>query len=82
MELHQEPDELIDKSIEMAKKIVKNAPKAVEYAKQSIINGSQTDIDTAMQIEKTHFGLCFATNDQKEGMKAFLNKGKTEFKGE
>ena len=76
-----EPDELIDKAIEMAEKIVKNAPKAVEYSKASIINGSQTDIDTAMQIEKTHFGLCFATNDQKEGMKAFLNKGKTEFKG-
>ncbi|MGF0095921.1 enoyl-CoA hydratase-related protein [Peptoniphilus sp. SGI.035] len=76
-----EPDELIDKAIEMAEKIAKNAPKAVEYSKQSIVNGSQTDIDTAMQIEKTHFGLCFATNDQKEGMKAFLNKGKTEFKG-
>ena len=74
--------ELIDKAVEMAKKISKNAPKAVEYSKASIINGSQTDIDTAMQIEKTHFGLCFATNDQKEGMKAFLNKGKTEFKGE
>ena len=77
-----EPEELIDKAVEMAKKISKNAPKAVEYSKASIINGSQTDIDTARQIEKTHFGLCFATNDQKEGMKAFLNKGKTEFKGE
>lgn len=76
-----EPEDLIDKAIEMAEKIVKNAPKAVEYSKASIINGSQTDIDTAMQIEKTHFGLCFATNDQKEGMKAFLNKTKTEFKG-
>ena len=69
------------KLLKWQKKISRNAPKAVEYSKQSIINGSQTDIDTAMQIEKTHFGLCFATNDQKEGMKAFLNKGKTEFKG-
>lgn len=77
-----EPEELIDKAIEMAKKISKNAPKAVEYSKASIINGSQTDIDTAMQIEKTHFGLCFATNDQKEGMDAFLNKRKSEFTGE
>ncbi len=77
-----EPEELIDKAIEMANKIASHAPKAVEYAKQSIINGSQTDIDTAMQIEKTHFGLCFATNDQKEGMDAFLNKRKSEFTGE
>jgi len=77
-----EPDELIDKALEMANKIASHAPKAVEYAKQAIVNGSQTDIDTAMQIEKTHFGLCFATNDQKEGMDAFLNKRKSEFKGE
>jgi enoyl-CoA hydratase len=77
-----EPDELIDKAIEMAEQIVSKAPKAVEYAKQSIINGSQTDIDTAMQIEKTHFGLCFATNDQKEGMKAFLDKNRPKFIGE
>lgn len=77
-----EPEELLDKALEMANKIASHAPKAVEYAKQSIINGSQTDIDTAMQIEKTHFGLCFATNDQKEGMDAFLNKRKSEFTGE
>lgn len=77
-----EPEELLDKALEMANKIAYHAPKAVEYAKQSIINGSQTDIDTAMQIEKTHFGLCFATNDQKEGMDAFLNKRKSEFTGE
>lgn len=77
-----EPDELLDKAIEMAEVIVSKAPKAVEYSKQSIINGSQTDIDTAMQIEKTHFGLCFATNDQKEGMKAFLDKNKPKFVGE
>ncbi|MBU5669864.1 enoyl-CoA hydratase/isomerase family protein [Peptoniphilus sp. MSJ-1] len=76
-----EPEELLDKAIEMANSIASHAPKAVEYSKQAIVNGSQTDIDTAMQIEKTHFGLCFATNDQKEGMDAFLNKRKSEFEG-
>ena len=40
----------------------------------------QTDIDRAMTISDL-FGLCFATDDQKEGMKAFVEKRKAEFTG-
>jgi len=40
----------------------------------------QADIDTAMAIEADMFGLCFATEDQKEGMAAFVEKRKAEFK--
>ncbi len=75
-----EPEELMDKAVAMAKNIQKNAKLAVQYAKQAINTGMQTDIDSGMTIEEHVFGLCFATEDQKEGMQAFLEKRKANFK--
>lgn len=77
-----EPEELMDEAVALAKSIQKNSKLAVKYAKQAINTGMQADIDTGMDIEKAAFGMCFATYDQKEGMKAFLEKRKAEFKGE
>ena len=67
--------------MEIAKKIASKAKLAVEYSKEAIVNGIQTDIETGMELERQAFGLCFATEDQKEGMKAFLEKRSPEFKG-
>lgn len=75
-----EPEELMDKAMAMAKTIQKNAKLAVQYAKQAINTGMQTDIESGMIIEEHVFGLCFATEDQKEGMQAFLEKRKANFK--
>lgn len=50
---------------------------ALRYAKACIDRGMQTDIDTGISIENELFAMCFATEDQKEGMKAFLEKRKT-----
>ena len=76
-----EPEELMDEAMKMAKEIASKSQLAVRYAKQAINNGLQTDIDTGMDIERANFALCFATEDQKEGMKAFLEKRKPDFKG-
>lgn len=76
-----EPEELMPKAYEIARKITKNSKLAIRYSKESINTGMQADIDTGMNIEKAHFGLCFATEDQKEGMNAFLNKRKANFSG-
>ncbi|MBQ5783819.1 MAG: short-chain-enoyl-CoA hydratase [Bacteroidales bacterium] len=75
-----EPEALIDQAIEMAKKIASKAPIAVRYSKEAINRGCQVDIDTAIAIEANLFGLCFASEDQKEGMSSFLNKKAPEFK--
>lgn len=75
------PEELMDTAMALARKIASKAPKAVSYAKESIDRGLQTDIDTAIDIENALFGLCFATQDQKRGMEAFLNKGAADFEG-
>ncbi len=71
--------ELMDKAIELANQIAANAPLAVKAAKRCINDQYDMDADAAIQNENVFFGRCFATEDQKLGMKAFLEKGKYEF---
>ena len=68
------PEELLPGAIEMAKSFTKNAPIAVKYAKACIDRGMQMDIDDGIALENELFAMCFATQDQKEGMGAFLEK--------
>src|SRR5699024_9555735 len=75
-----EADALMDRALEIANKIKANAPVAVRNAKEAINTGAQVDMDSAIKIEEYLCGLLFATEDQKEGMAAFVNKGKAEFK--
>lgn len=75
-----EHDKLIDEAMSMAEKICGKAQLAVRYSKAAINKGYDVDLDSGNEIEATFFGLCFATEDQKEGMKAFLEKRKPEFK--
>ena len=77
-----DPEELMDKAMEMAQMMLKNAPVAISLAKQSINEGYDLDADGAIGLENKLFGKCFATRDQKEGMDAFLNKRKAGFTGE
>ena len=77
-----EPEELMDKALEMAAMMLKNAPVAIRLAKQSINEGYDLDADGAIALENKLFGQCFVTKDQKEGMDAFLNKRKADFIGE
>lgn len=73
--------ELMDKAMEIAGQIASNAPLAVKAAKLCINDEWDMDVDSAIQNESTIFGRCFLTEDQKQGMQAFLSKGKYEFQG-
>lgn len=73
-------DKLLESAIEMAEKISSKGQIAVRYSKAAINRGIQADIDTGMIIEEDLFSLCFSTEDQKEGMQAFLEKRKPEYK--
>lgn len=77
-----EPEALMDTARALADRIVRNAPIAVKYAKACIDRGMAIDLDTGISIENELFAMCFATEDQKEGMLAFVNKRPAEFKGE
>ncbi|WP_411682670.1 short-chain-enoyl-CoA hydratase [Clostridium thailandense] len=73
-------DQLMTEALALAEKIVSKAQIAIRYSKTSINRGFESDIETGMQIEKNLFGLCFSTDDQTEGMEAFLEKRKANFK--
>lgn len=75
-----EPENLMEEAMKMANKIASKAPIAVRYSKEAINTGIQTDMDSAIAIEANLFGLCFASEDQKEGMAAFLKKEAPQFK--
>jgi len=75
-------EDLLNESLELAKRIAENAPIAVAYSKKAITEGLETtDMNEAIEIEAELFGKCFETEDQKEGMKAFLDKRKPNFQG-
>lgn len=73
--------ELMDKAMELADQIAANAPLAVSAAKLCINTEYDMPAEEAIAFESRAFGLCFNTEDQKLGMKAFLEKGKYEFQG-
>lgn len=73
-------EELMDRANEMAAKIISKGQLAIRYSKTAINRSYETDIETGNLIEKDLFGLCFATEDQKEGMRAFVEKRKPDFK--
>lgn len=72
-------EELMDQAMKLANKIAKQAPIAVRNCKKAMNDGLQVNIDEAIVIEEKLFGDCFNSEDQKSGMKAFLEKGKAEF---
>ncbi len=73
------PDDLIPEVTELAKKIALNAPVAVRYSKRAINKAVDLDTESASVYENSKFGECFKTEDQKEGMSAFLEKRKPIF---
>ncbi|WP_415931893.1 enoyl-CoA hydratase-related protein [Zhenpiania hominis] len=72
---------LLEEAQKLAEEILSNGPTAVKYAKAAINRGYDMDMDTAIAIENEYFAMCFVTEDQKEGMTAFLEKRTAEFKG-
>ena len=74
-----ELENLMDEAKKMAKSIMANAPIAVKLCKDAINKGLQVDIDSAIEIEAIDFGKCFSTEDQKEGMNAFIERRDKNF---
>ena len=59
----------------------KEGPVALELTKDTILRGQDMDLDNACALESKAFGLSFSTEDQKEGMAAFMEKRSPEFHG-
>lgn len=80
-------NEVVDQPLERAKEYAQNvlsktAPLAVGLIKEAVRRGMDTTFADALEIEADLFGMAVATEDRKEGTKAFLEKRKPQFKGE
>lgn len=70
------PEELMPAAEKLASQIAANAPIAVRQCKKAVNEGLELNMDDAIALEEKLFGECFATEDQKEGMTAFVEKRK------
>ena len=77
-----EPEELEGAVDALLAAILKNAPIAIRYAKACINGNYDLSADESIALENRYFAKCFTTEDQKEGMAAFLEKRKATFKNE
>jgi enoyl-CoA hydratase len=76
-----EPAELLPAAEALANKVIANAPIAVKYTMEAIERGVEMPQEEGLFLEATLFGLACATEDMREGTKAFLEKRKADFKG-
>ncbi len=67
--------------MEAAAEIAKMGPVALRLCKRAIHENADSDLASAQAAERTLFGLCFSTADQREGMQAFLERREAAFKG-
>jgi enoyl-CoA hydratase len=74
------PDKLMEEAMDWAKKLAGKSGPVLAMAKAAINAGIDTDLQSGLDMEAKCDALCFATEDQKEGMKAFLEKREAVFK--
>jgi enoyl-CoA hydratase len=75
------PEELEAKTMELANKIAELSPVALAMAKQAVKNAARLDLRAGLDAEVDLFALCFSSEDKEEGVRAFIEKRKPEFKG-
>jgi enoyl-CoA hydratase len=71
----------LDEALKLAGLVASMSPVAVRLAKESVNRSFETHLDEGLHFERKNFYLLFASKDQKEGMKAFVEKRKPNFKG-
>ncbi len=72
---------LIEEAKNLAKIIASKPPVAVRLGKEAILKSFDTTIEGGLEFERKNFYMLFASDDQKEGMKAFVEKRKADWKG-
>lgn len=74
-------EDLLREASTLARQISHNAPFAVRLSKHLLNQSFDVSLENGLASESAAFGLCFSTQDQKEGMRAFVDKEKPRFKG-
>jgi enoyl-CoA hydratase/carnithine racemase len=76
-----EPNDLLDECQKMAAMICETGPIAIEQAKYAINYGLETDLHSGLAIESNAYWVCIPTDDRLEGLAAFREKRKPQYKG-
>jgi enoyl-CoA hydratase len=73
--------QLMSRALELARLIASKGPVAVAQVKLAVQRGQDLDLDNACALEAELFALTFSTDDQREGMSAFLERRDARFQG-
>jgi len=74
-------DKVYERALELAKTIAKMPPLAAAQIKEVVLAGQDASLATGLMLERKAFHLLFASEDQKEGMRAFFEKRKPAYTG-
>jgi enoyl-CoA hydratase len=72
----------LDEAKRLARTIAEKGPVALELAKEAVLKAFDTPLSEGLTFERKNFYMLFSTDDQKEGMAAFVEKRKPDFKGQ
>lgn len=75
------PEEVLAEATRLARQIAEKAPVALRMAKEAVRAAAETTLREGLEIERRNFYMLFDTQDQKEGMRAFVEKRKAQFTG-
>ncbi len=73
--------ELRTEALTLARKVAAQAPLAARLAKEAVLAAFETPLEEGLEIERKNFFLLFASEDMREGMRAFIEKRKPNFQG-
>ncbi len=71
----------LEEAVKLAKEVSQQSPIAIRLAKESVLKAFDSGLQEGLYFERKNFYMCFASEDQKEGMKAFVEKRKPVFTG-
>jgi enoyl-CoA hydratase len=72
---------LMEATLDLARQMAEMSPIAAQLAKEAINRSFETHLDEGLNLERKNFYLAFSSNDQTEGMQAFIEKRKPNYKG-
>lgn len=75
------PEQLLSTTMELAKRIAKGPPMAIQYAKEVLYKAQDMDMEATVKLEAVNFAKCMRSEDAAEGVRSFLEKREPDFKG-
>jgi len=71
----------LEEALETARAICANAPLSIRHVKQAVNGGLQTDLKSGLKLELAAYDAVYVSRDRREGVRAFNEKRKAEFRG-